>query len=153
MAGETRICRGVIHPESYINKYAPHTKTDPSPLNQAAEINKSLLALKECIRALAEGQKHIPFRGSVLTSVLPKPENSNPKIANRKPNLKTRNSKPETENPKTETQNPKPQSSKPKLEIRKMKAASHMFELPSCFPLSLSLYLSRSNPRTPSKLV
>jgi hypothetical protein len=44
--------------------------TDRTRRLEAAEINKSLLALKECIRALAEGQKHIPFRGSVLTSVL-----------------------------------------------------------------------------------
>ena len=35
-----------------------------------AEINKSLLALKECIRALDLSKKHTPFRGSKLTMVL-----------------------------------------------------------------------------------
>jgi kinesin family member 2/24 len=40
------------------------TKTD------GAEINKSLLALKECIRALDQDKKHTPFRGSKLTQVL-----------------------------------------------------------------------------------
>lgn len=35
-----------------------------------AEINKSLLALKECIRALDMDKKHTPFRGSKLTLVL-----------------------------------------------------------------------------------
>lgn len=35
-----------------------------------AEINKSLLALKECIRALDLGKNHTPFRGSKLTMVL-----------------------------------------------------------------------------------
>ena len=35
-----------------------------------AEINKSLLALKECIRALDMDKNHTPFRGSKLTLVL-----------------------------------------------------------------------------------
>jgi Kinesin motor domain len=37
---------------------------------EGAEINKSLLALKECIRALDSGETHVPYRASKLTLVL-----------------------------------------------------------------------------------
>ena len=38
--------------------------------SEGAEINTSLLSLKECIRAMDAGKKHIPFRRSKLTMVL-----------------------------------------------------------------------------------
>lgn len=37
---------------------------------EGAEINKSLLALKECIRAIDMKSSHVPFRASKLTMVL-----------------------------------------------------------------------------------
>ena len=48
---------------------------DKNRLAEGAEINKSLLALKECIRALDAKKKgnveqHVPFRNSKLTLVL-----------------------------------------------------------------------------------
>ena len=41
--------------------------TDKQTKMDGAEINKSLLALKECIRALDLNKNHTPFRGSKLT--------------------------------------------------------------------------------------
>ena len=38
--------------------------------NEGADINRSLLCLKECIRAMDEGSSHVPFRGSKLTHIL-----------------------------------------------------------------------------------
>jgi kinesin family protein 2/24 len=37
---------------------------------EGAEINKSLLALKECVRAIDMKSSHVPFRASKLTMVL-----------------------------------------------------------------------------------
>jgi kinesin family protein 2/24 len=49
---------------------ADTSNSDQRTRLEGAEINKSLLALKECIRALDQGGKHLPFRGSQLTQVL-----------------------------------------------------------------------------------
>uniref|UniRef100_A0A668A9E7 Kinesin-like protein n=1 Tax=Myripristis murdjan TaxID=586833 RepID=A0A668A9E7_9TELE len=43
---------------------------DRSTLVETAEINRSLLALTECIRSLGRNSDHIPFRMSTLTKVL-----------------------------------------------------------------------------------
>eukprot|EP01012_Entosiphon_sulcatum_P011897 TRINITY_DN17395_c0_g2_i1.p1 TRINITY_DN17395_c0_g2~~TRINITY_DN17395_c0_g2_i1.p1 ORF type:complete len:712 (+),score=123.08 TRINITY_DN17395_c0_g2_i1:303-2138(+) len=45
-------------------------ESDRQTRMEGAEINKSLLALKECIRSLDQGHRHVPFRGSKLTEVL-----------------------------------------------------------------------------------
>ncbi|KAK9539205.1 hypothetical protein VZT92_004325 [Zoarces viviparus] len=43
---------------------------DRSTLVETTEINRSLLALKECIRSLSMNSDHIPFRACTLTKVL-----------------------------------------------------------------------------------
>ncbi|KAM4551400.1 kinesin-like protein KIF2C isoform 2-T6 [Odontesthes bonariensis] len=46
------------------------SSNDRNTLVETAEINRSLLALKECIRSLGMNSDHIPFRMSTLTKVL-----------------------------------------------------------------------------------
>jgi kinesin family member 2/24 len=64
-----------LHPFVYFSSFVPISLILTINLSsyiriEGAEINKSLLALKECIRALDNDQIHIPFRGSKLTEVL-----------------------------------------------------------------------------------
>jgi kinesin family protein 2/24 len=49
---------------------ADTSSSDRQTRMEGAEINKSLLALKECIRALGRHGAHLPFRVSKLTQVL-----------------------------------------------------------------------------------
>ncbi|KXN66114.1 P-loop containing nucleoside triphosphate hydrolase protein, partial [Conidiobolus coronatus NRRL 28638] len=49
---------------------ADRGETNKQTRMEGSEINKSLLALKECIRALDQDKKHLPFRQSKLTQVL-----------------------------------------------------------------------------------
>ncbi|EDQ87176.1 uncharacterized protein MONBRDRAFT_10310, partial [Monosiga brevicollis MX1] len=49
---------------------ADTANSDRQTRMEGAEINKSLLALKECIRALGRKGSHTPFRASKLTQVL-----------------------------------------------------------------------------------
>ncbi|KAK3098721.1 hypothetical protein FSP39_022400 [Pinctada imbricata] len=46
------------------------TDTDRQTRMEGAEINQSLLALKECIRSIDQESKHTPFRQSKLTHIL-----------------------------------------------------------------------------------
>ena len=39
-------------------------------MKEMKEINKGLLALKECIRQMHDGDKHIPFCDNIITKVL-----------------------------------------------------------------------------------
>lgn len=49
---------------------ADTSKSNRQTRIEGADINKSLLALKECIRALGRKGAHLPFRGSKLTQVI-----------------------------------------------------------------------------------
>uniref|UniRef100_A0A8C4R7Y6 Kinesin-like protein n=1 Tax=Eptatretus burgeri TaxID=7764 RepID=A0A8C4R7Y6_EPTBU len=49
---------------------ADTASSDRQTRREGADINVSLLALKECIRAMSENQTHQPFRGSKLTLIL-----------------------------------------------------------------------------------
>jgi len=67
--------RGLYGKFSLIDLAGNERGADTSSANrqtrmEGAEINKSLLALKECIRALGRKGAHLPFRASKLTQVL-----------------------------------------------------------------------------------
>ncbi|XP_017077568.2 kinesin-like protein Klp59C [Drosophila eugracilis] len=49
---------------------ADNSTADRLTRQEGSDINKSLLVLKECIRALGRQSCHLPFRGSKLTQVL-----------------------------------------------------------------------------------
>uniref|UniRef100_A0A672IFR7 Kinesin-like protein n=2 Tax=Salarias fasciatus TaxID=181472 RepID=A0A672IFR7_SALFA len=52
------------------NERGTNVGNDRNTLVETCEINRSLLALKECIRSLGMNSEHIPFRMSTLTKVL-----------------------------------------------------------------------------------
>ena len=53
------------------NEYGAETNhAKGEAAREAREINQSLLALKECIRARAQGAAHVPYRNSQLTRLL-----------------------------------------------------------------------------------
>lgn len=67
--------RTIYSKMSFIDLAGSERAKDVTDMNKktridGAEINKSLLALKECIRALDQSKLHKPFRGSKLTQVL-----------------------------------------------------------------------------------
>ena len=69
------VVRRVVGKLSFIDlagseRGADTDENDKKTRLEGAEINKSLLALKECIRALDMEARHVPFRGSKLTEVL-----------------------------------------------------------------------------------
>ncbi|RHW70948.1 Kinesin-13 4b [Trypanosoma brucei equiperdum] len=69
--GDNRFCGTLNLVDLAGSERAADTATnDRQTRQEGAEINKSLLALKECIRALDEKKKHVPFRGSKLTEIL-----------------------------------------------------------------------------------
>ena len=49
---------------------ADHADMSKQTKTDGAEINKSLLALKECIRSLDQKKDHVPFRSTPLTKIL-----------------------------------------------------------------------------------
>ncbi|KAJ7341583.1 hypothetical protein JRQ81_005861 [Phrynocephalus forsythii] len=51
-------------------RVADTSSADRQTRMEAAENHKSLLALKECLRALGQNKQHTPFRDSKLTQVL-----------------------------------------------------------------------------------
>jgi len=76
---DLRVKEGTEHKEwgkiSFIDLAGSERGADTMDIDRqtrmdGAEINKSLLALKECIRALDQQLDHTPFRGSKLTQVL-----------------------------------------------------------------------------------
>jgi kinesin family protein 2/24 len=70
-SGEGAVCGRLSLVDLAGSERAQDMQTDDRKTRrEGAEINKSLLALKECIRALDTSSAHQPFRGSKLTQLL-----------------------------------------------------------------------------------
>eukprot|EP00948_MAST-09A_sp_MAST-9A-sp1_P002017 g2017.t1 len=66
---------GIVHTVSLIDlagseRGSERKGDDRQNRREASEINKSLLALKECINKKVNGKTHVPYRGSLLTRIL-----------------------------------------------------------------------------------
>jgi len=73
-AGHECICGTIVFIDLAGNEWGSESKKIKNDNNvqkrERTEINKSLLSLKECVRALHDRKKHVPFRNSKLTMVL-----------------------------------------------------------------------------------
>ena len=70
VVGGAALCRLTLVDLAGSERASETMSDDAATRQEGAEINKSLLALKECIRALDSAASHTPFRGSKLTQVL-----------------------------------------------------------------------------------
>ncbi len=70
VVSDVSLCRFTLVDLAGSERASETMADDAATRQEGAEINKSLLALKECIRALDSSATHTPFRQSKLTQVL-----------------------------------------------------------------------------------